>query len=136
MAADSPPIAADMERERVDSITRAIIGAAQKVSSKLGEGFLEEVYENSLAVELGKSSYQVEHQRSVLVEYEGAIVGEYIPDLIVENEVLVEIKAVTCLDRVYRQQCINYLRATGFRVCLLLNFGQSRLEVRRLVNRF
>jgi GxxExxY protein len=136
MAADSPPMAADLERERLDSITRTIIGAAQRVSSKLGEGFLEKVYENSLAVELGKSSYQVEHQRSVLVEYEGTIVGEYIPDLIVENEVLVEIKAVTCLDRVHRQQCINYLRATGFRVCLLLNFGQSRLEVRRLVNRF
>ena len=136
MAADSPPIAANLERERLDSITREIIGAAQRVSSKLGEGFLEKVYENSLAVELGKSCYHVEHQRSVLVEYEGTIVGEYIPDLIVEDEIFVEVKAVTGLDHIHKQQCINYLRATGFRVCLLLNFGRSSLEVRRLVNRF
>jgi GxxExxY protein len=134
--ADSPPISAEMDRERMDSISRTIIGAAQRVSSKLGTGFLEKVYENALSVELHKSSYSVDPQRSVHVKYEGTIVGEYVADLIVANEIIVEVKAVTFLDRVHRAQCINYLRATGYRVCLLLNFGPRRLEVRRLVHRF
>jgi GxxExxY protein len=102
----------------------------------LGQGFLEKVYENALAVELRKTDYSVEHQRLVRVEYDGVIVGEYIPDLIVADAIIVEVKAVAFLDRVHRQQCVNYLRATGYRVCLLLNFGQRRLEVRRLVMNF
>ncbi|WP_212756866.1 GxxExxY protein [Usitatibacter rugosus] len=134
--ADLPPIPADMDRERLDAMSRKIIGAAQKVSTKLGCGFLEKVYENALCVELARSAVPVEQQRSVLVEYEGTVVGEYIPDLVVDNEIIVELKVSDFLTRVDRAQCINYLRATGYRVCLLLNFGQRRLEVRRLVHRF
>jgi GxxExxY protein len=134
--AEEPPIPADMDRVRLDGVTHRIIGAAQTVSSKLGQGFLEKVYENALGLELRKAGLAVEHQRPVAVRYEGVIVGDYIPDLIVENQVVVEVKTVDFLERAHRSQAVNYLRATGLRVCLLLNFGQRRLEVRRLVMRF
>ena len=133
MNADATPMNADMDRERLDRISRAVIGGAQRVSSNLGYGFLEKVYENSLVIELRKAALSVEQQRPIQVRYEDQIVGDYIPDLIVEEAILVEVKAAIGLDRVHRQQCLNYLRATGHRVCLLLNFGQPRLEVKRLV---
>jgi GxxExxY protein len=136
MNADTTPIAADLERLHLDAISSQVIGAAQKVSSRLGCGFLEKVYENSLMVELARKGLQVEQQRLVHVTYEGVIVGDYIPDLVVEDSILVEVKAVTGLDAIHRRQCINYLRATGYRICLLLNFGQPRLEVKRLVWNF
>jgi GxxExxY protein len=136
MSADMPPISADEVRQELDRVTRTVIGAAQRVSGILGQGFLEKVYENALAVQLRRSGMRVEQQCPVHVRYEGEIVGDYIADLIVEDKVAVELKTVTFLDRVHRSQCINYLRATGLRVCLLLNFGQRRLEVRRIVHRF
>jgi GxxExxY protein len=136
MAVDIAPIAADISRERLDAISWVIIGAAQKVSSVLGQGFLEKVYENSMLVELARRGYRVTQQKPVQVSYEGAIVGNYVPDLIVDDAIVVEVKAVTCLEPMHRQQCSNYLRATGYRVCLLLNFGQRRLEVKRIVANF
>jgi len=136
ISADSPQISADMNRERVNATTHTIIGAAHKVSAKLGQGFLEKVYENALGLELRKAGLAIEHQRAVSVLYEGVIVGDFVTDLVVENEILVEVKAVDFLERPHRLQCINYLRATGLRVALLLNFGTRRLEVRRLVMRF
>ncbi len=136
MNADTTQIAADTARERLNAISGRIIGSAQKVSSTLGCGFLEKVYENSLRIELETRRLRVDQQPQIQVFYENRIVGDYIPDLIVEDSVIVEIKAATGLDRVHRQQCINYLRATGYRLCLLLNFGQARLQVERLVWRF
>jgi len=136
ISADLPPIPADMNRAVLDEMTRRIIGAAQAVSSKLGVGFLEKVYENALGVELRRSGLAVEHQRPIVVLYDGVAIGDYIPDLVVENQIIVEIKSLPFLERAHRMQCINYLRATGLRVCLLLNFGQRRLEVRRLVMKF
>ena len=136
MNADSTPIAADVSRERLDSLSGVIIGAAQRVSSSLGCGFLEKVYENSLVIELGKKALSVRQQRLVQVFYDGVVVGDYVPDLVVEDAILVELKTVVALDAVHRQQCINYLRATGYRVCLLMNFGRPRLDVNRLVWNF
>ena len=127
---------ADALRLRLDAITRKVIGAAQAVSSNLGYGFLEKVYENSLALELRWSGLRVEQQNAVHVSYKGMVVGNYIPDLLVEDDVLVEVKATPCLERDHRQQCLNYLRATDLHVCLLLNFGRPRLEVRRMVWHF
>jgi GxxExxY protein len=129
-------ISADTKRERVNGTTHSIIGAAHKVSTKLGQGFQEKVYENALGLELRRAGFAVEHQRPVPVMYEGVVVGDYVPDLIVDNEIVVEVKAVDFLERAHRLQCINYLRATDLRICLLLNFGTRRLEVRRLVMRF
>ena len=136
MNADTTPIAADVSRERLDSPSGVIIGAAQRVSSSLGCGFLEKVYENSLVIELGKKALSVRQQRIVQVFYDGVVVGDYFPDLVVEDAILVELKTVVALDAVHRQQCINYLRATGYRVCLLMNFGRPRLDVNRLVWNF
>jgi len=136
MHADPTPIAADLGREQLDAVSHAVIGAAQRVNNTLGYGFLEKVYENSLAVQLRSEGWRVAQQLPVHVHYQGQVVGNYLPDLLVEDCVLAEVKAVSWLDRMHRQQCINYLKATNFRVCLLINFGQARLEVKRLVWNF
>ena len=120
----------------MDSISGSVIGAAQRVSLELGVGFLERVYENSLVLELEGAGLVVEQQKPVHVRYAGRVVGDYVPDILVEHEMIVEIKAMPAIEPNHRQQCINYLRATGLRICLLLNFGRPRLEVRRFVRRF
>jgi len=119
--------------EKVNGVTASVIGAAQRVSTTLGCGFLEKVYENALNLELSRRALNVRQQRPVEVRYRGEIVGHYIPDLIVEELVVIEIKAAPGLESIHEAQCLNYLRATGHRVCLLLNFGRPRLEVRRIV---
>ena len=126
----------DADRERFDQITEQIIGCAFAVARTLGSGFLEKVYENALAHELRKVGLVVEQQRAIKVYYDGAVVGEYVADLLVAGRVLVELKAVSALEEVHRLQCLNYLRATGLKVCLLLNFGSLRLQVKRVVNQF
>jgi len=136
MNADTTPIAADLERERLDAYSGRIIGSGHAVRTKLGCGFLEKVYENALSIELQVRGLAVEQQRPVQVLYNGRVVGDYIPDLIVEDSIVVEVKAAIGLGKIHRQQCINYLRATGYRVCLLLNFGTPRLQVERLVWKF
>ncbi len=136
IAADAPPIAADMEQEDLDRLTHRIIGAAFRVSSVLGTGFLEKVYENSLCHELRRRGISVEQQCPVQVRYEGEIVGDYITDILVQDCVIIEIKAISTLGRVHLSQCSNYLRATGLRVCLLLNFGRPTLELKRIVRNF
>jgi GxxExxY protein len=124
---------ADGFLERTNSLTAAIIGAAQRVSTALGCGFLEKVYENALRVELGHRRYFVEQQKAIDVRYRGTIVGQYVADLVVERTIVVELKAASAIDRIHEAQCMNYLRATGHRTCLLLNFGRPRLDVRRIV---
>jgi GxxExxY protein len=115
-----------------NDVTERIIGCAFVVSNALGAGFLEKVYENALAHELRKAGLKVLQQYRIQVFYDGVIVGEYVADLLVEDSVLVEIKAVRGVDEVDAAQCINYLKATKLKICLLLNFGRPRLEIRRL----
>ena len=103
------------------------------VSNTLGAGFLEKVYENALVHELRKSGLRVEQQRPLVVTYDGVIVGEYAADMVVESSVIVELKAVKMVDQVHVAQCLNYLKATGIRLCLLLNFSSPRLQVRRII---
>ena len=120
----------------MDQITEKVIGCAFRVSNVLGCGFLEKVYENALVIELRKSGLNVEQQAAINVLYEGEVVGEYIADILVENCVLAELKAVKSLDEVHMAQCLNYLKATKLKVCLLMNFGRPRIEVKRIVNKF
>ena len=127
---------ADSRREELDRITKKIIGCAQRVSNVLGCGFPEKVYENALALELQKTGFDARQQYDVAVHYEGRVVGQYTVDLFVENSVIVELKAVSALDEIHRAQCLNYLKVTGLSVCLLINFGRSRLEVKRIVSNF
>jgi len=117
-------------------ITEKIIGCAYTVANTLGCGFLEKVYENALAHELRKEGLVVLQQAGVKVIYDGVVVGEYVSDLLVENEILVELKAVKALDNIHMAQCMNYLKATGLQVCLLINFGSPRIEVKRVLNGF
>ena len=129
-------MAADTEGHEINKLTGAIIGAGQKVSHALGVGFLEKVYENALALELRGQGITVEQQSPIRVFYSGELVGLYSADLLVESKVVVELKAQRALEEIHRMQCIHYLRATGLRVCLLMNFGRPRMEFRRIVNRF
>lgn len=114
-------------------LTARIIGCAFKVANTLGCGFFEKVYENAMVLELRRSGLEVAQQVSHPVIYDGAVVGEYIADLIVANEVIVEIKAISGLEKIHEAQCINYLKASGRQVCLLINFGRPKIEIRRLV---
>jgi GxxExxY protein len=122
------------DKAALNHVSEKIIGCGFIVSNTLGVGFLEKVYENALALELRKAGLAVEQQHNVTVYYDGVVVGTYAADLLVENAILVELKAVTALDTVHRAQCINYLKGTRLRLCLLLNFGNPRLEIKRVVN--
>lgn len=117
-----------------NEITEAIIGAAFTVSNSLGVGFLEKVYENALAHEIRKRGPRVEQQVPIKVVYDSVVVGDYVADLIVEERILVELKVVKAFDDIHLAQCLNYLKATGLHLGLLLNFGQTRVEVKRLRN--
>jgi GxxExxY protein len=97
-------------------------------------GFLEKVYENALCIELRKAGLLAEQQKALQVRYDDQLVGEYVEDLLVERKVLVELKAVKALEDVHVAQCLNYLKAAGLRLCLLVNFGQPRVQVRRIRN--
>ena len=116
-----------------DKITEAIIGSAYNVSNKLGVGFLEKVYENSMMVELAKHDVSVEQQVPIKVYYDEVEVGIYIADLIVGSRVIVELKAAKNIDEIHQAQLLNYLKATGFKVGLILNFGTTRLGIKRMV---
>ena len=118
---------------KINEITEKIIGCAFTVANTLGCGFLEKVFENALAHEIGKTGLKVRQQCAIRVFYDGIVVGDYTPDLLVEDLVLVELKTVQALDSIHMAQCLNYLRATGMPVCLLINFGRPRIEVKRIV---
>ena len=129
IATDGAPM--DTDERRFDSITETIIGCAFKVGNKLGCGFLEKCYENALAYELRKAGLKVNQQVPLKVWYDDIVVGEYIADLIVEDVVLVELKAISGLEPLHSAICINYLAATKLPVCLLINFGK-KVEVKRI----
>ena len=115
-------------------MTERIIGCAFTVANTLGHGFLEKVYENALAHEVRKSGLTVEQQKPLLVRYDGIVVGDYSADLFVAECVLVELKVAKRFDDIHMAQCMNYLRATGLGICLLINFGIPKIEVRRIIN--
>lgn len=114
-------------------LTDRIIGAAMTVSNELGIGFLEKVYENALLMELSDLGVEAEQQQPIEVTYKGATVGDFIADLIVDKTVIIELKCADTIARTHEAQLLNYLRATGIRIGLLLNFGTPRLGIRRLV---
>ena len=112
--------------------TQQIIGAAYKVHNSLGAGFLEKVYENALAIELRNCGLSVAQQSQVEVRYRGQIVGSYVGDLIVADKIVVEIKAISKLEKAHEAQLVNCLKATAMPVGLLVNFDRS-VEVRRRI---
>src|SRR5438309_158572 len=102
---------ANVSREWLNALSNSTIGAALAVSKELGCGFLEKVYENALAIELKSRGHHVCQQKAISVRYRSEIVGEYLADLLVEDCLVVELKAVQALQGIHRPQCLNYLRA-------------------------
>ncbi|NOZ39513.1 MAG: GxxExxY protein [Planctomycetes bacterium] len=116
-----------------DEITGMVIGAAYKVANTLGLGFLEKVYENALSHELRKCGLHVEQQFSIKVVYDGVCVGDFFVDLLVENQIVIELKYAKGIDDAHLAQCLNYLKATQNSLALLINFGTPRVQVKRVV---
>jgi len=114
-------------------LTQKILAGAFAVHNTLGCGFLEKVYCNALLVELRKMDLRCEQEVPFKVKYKDAIVGDYCSDLIVERRVLVELKACAGLESVHEAQILNYLKASGIQVGLLMNFGKPKLQYRRFV---
>jgi GxxExxY protein len=127
---------ADGRRFELNQITEIIIGCAFKVGNTLGCGFLEKVYENALAHELRKAGLRVKQQYPMKVYYDGIVVGEFVVDLLVEECVMVELKAIRAMTEREDAQCINHLKASGLTLCLLINFGNPKVEVKRKVRNF
>ena len=115
-----------------NEITERVIGCAYTVANSLGAGFFEGVYENALVHELRKNDLKVCKQYPVSVTYDGVVVGDFFVDVLVEDSIIVELKAVRALDRSHMAQCLNYLRATNLSLALLINFGTSKIEVKRV----
>ena len=124
------------DKSHYDSLTEQIIGCAYTVGRELGSGFLEKVYENALQHELNKNGLNVENQKPITVYYDGVAVGEYFADLVINNEIIVELKAVKEMNKAHYAQCIHYLKATQSRLGLLINFGSSSVQIKRIVNGF
>jgi len=117
----------------IDDITDQIRGAVFEVNRVLGHGFLEKVYEKALMIELNRRGLSVGNQVPLKVIYKEEIVGEYFADLLVEGRVIVEIKAVRHLLEEHQAQLLNYLKATGIQVGLLVNFTRNKAEIKRMV---
>jgi len=114
-------------------LTEKIIGAAYTVHNRMGYGFLESVYEKCLLIELAEAGLFCQAQAPLAVHYNDAVVGNFVADIVVEETVIVELKSVTKLVTAHEVQLVNYLTATGLPIGLLLNFGESRVEVKRKV---
>lgn len=124
-----------MTEEELNALTERIIGCAFKVSNVLGCGFLEKVYENALTHELRRNGLKAEQQQPIIVHYDSVVVGEYFADILVADTAILELKAAAEHHELFTAQCLNYLRATGKPVCLLLNFGKPRVDVKRFRNK-
>ena len=112
-----------------------VIDCAYEVSNALGCGFLGKVYENALAHELRKAGLRGRQQYGIRAHYDG-VVGDYTADLLVADALVLELKAVKALDNIHLAQCPNYLKATGLRLCLVVNFGKPKVEIKRVVNKY
>ena len=117
---------------KFSDITEKIIGAAYKVYNTLGHGFLEKVYENALVYEMEKENLEVKQQESIKVSYDGKVVGDYVADFIVNDRVVVEVKAAKRISRSNEAQLLNYLKATKIDIGLLINFG-DRIRIKRRI---
>jgi GxxExxY protein len=109
------------------------VGLAMKVHTELGYGFLEKVYENALMVIFEENGIRAHQQLPIKVHFHGQIVGDYVADIVVENQIILELKSVERLADIHKAQTLNYLKATDFHLALLLNFGKRKLECERLI---
>jgi len=110
-----------------------IIGIAMSVHKELGSGFLEKLYENAMMVLFRKQKIETEQQKPINVIFENEIVGSYYADILVENKVIVELKTVDKIIDVHQAQVLNYLKATGLHLAIILNFHSQSLEYKRII---
>ena len=120
----------------LDELTRLVLGAVFEVSNTLGAGFLEKVYERALLRELALRGLRAVSQASIRVHYKGHCVGSYFADLLVEDLLMIELKCADTFSAEHVAQCLNYLRASGLSVCLLVNFQKPKVEWKRVVHEF
>ena len=111
-----------------------ITGLAMEVHTKLGYGFLEKVYENAMMVLLRREGIHAKQQAPITVYFDGEVVGDYYADILVEDKIILELKAIEKITDVHRAQTLNYLKATGLHLAILLNFGKEKLKYERLVH--
>src|SRR5208283_2765657 len=119
--------------KRLDGLTERVVGAVFEVANTLGVGFLEKVYERALVRELGICGMRAVAQAPMTVCYKGGPVGEYFADVLVEDVLVVELKCVERLGNEHTAQCLNYMRAAGLEVCLLVNFQRAKVEWKRVL---
>ncbi len=114
-------------------ITDKIIKCAIEVHKTLGPGFLENIYESALIYEMKQQGLKVENQKVISILYKGTIIGEHRLDLLVEDEVIVENKTVKEFNDIHKAQILSYLRATGKRIGLLINFAKTKVDIKRII---
>jgi GxxExxY protein len=117
----------------LNDITYKINGAVFEVNRELGSGFLEKVYENALIVELREMGLKAERQVPIIVKYKGNNVGEYFADIVVEKQIILELKAVDILEKIHEAQLLNYLKATEYEIGLLINFTHPKAQIKRFI---
>jgi len=125
---------AKADRHQFEVLSRKIIGAAIEVHRELGPGFLEHIYEEALKIEFSEHGLNFESQKEIKIKYLGTEVGSHRLDLLVENKIIIELKAVKEFNDIHFAQLRSYLKATGLKVGLLLNFAKPTLKIKRVVN--
>ncbi len=125
----------DTNEEKIlyKDLSYKIVGLAMEVHSKLGYGFLEKVYENAMMVLLRREGIHAKQQAPITVYFDGEVVGDYYADILVEDKIILELKAIEKIADAHRAQTLNYLKATGLRLAILLNFGKEKLKYERFV---
>jgi GxxExxY protein len=124
-----------MKEEEINKLTGGIIGCAIKVHKAIGPGFVEKIYEKALIYEFEKATIDFRNQLQLKIKYEDIEIGRQRVDFIIEDTVLLELKSASRIIPVFEAQLLSYMKASGKRVGLLLNFGRKRIEIRRMVNR-
>lgn len=122
-----------MNSEQINGLSNKIIGYAIKVHKSLGPGFIEKIYAKALTYELEKDKVKFTREKSIKVKYEGILLGEHRLDLLIEDELIIEIKAVYEINNFHLAQMLSYLKATNKKLGLILNFSRSKLEIKRVV---
>jgi len=116
-----------------EKITEKIIGCAFTVFNQIGSGYMDSVYERCMLIELKKAGLYAKSQHPIKVLYENQIVGEFISDLIIEESIIVELKAISQLTKIHEAQLVNYLVSTGKDIGLLINFGPEKVQIKRKI---
>jgi len=117
----------------LNEITYKINGAIFEVNRELGYGFLEKVYENALMIELANAGLKAENQLPIKVKYKGKEVGDYFADIVVEGQIVLELKVADSLQKIHEAQLLNYLKATDMKIGILVNFTHPKAQIKRFI---